>query len=433
MTLAAQEGGSTYTGTITPSTSVATNPNTYQLGGGAGTLTLPNNNQLTGARDLLVTNGSEVRLEGTNDYTGVTKIQGKYWASLESAAKENRLGDGDATDGYRSTTLTVTQLADGASGLGNSTLSDPANLVVQGSTLRYGGTSGVSTNRLFTVGTAGATIDSSGDGPLTFASTSALGIDVAEPRAGVISSDTPGTSNPGLYIFGRSSASTAFTFSTEDLVPGIRIASVPSTAVNFQEGLMITGVPATDVVQVGGVEGWSGWSGTSTSTTPITFGPAPARFLTLGGENAGDNTLAPLVGDASDIGNADDTFGEVEAGYGTVGIRKTGVGKWILTNNNTYSGETQVEGGLLLINGNHTGGGDYLVSEQGTLGGTGSVVGNLNVGGAVAPGASIGTFTVTGDATFSDVGSLNIELSGSASDLLAAWWRSRRRWLERTR
>ena len=40
MTLAAWESGSTYTGTITPSTTLPFNANTYQLGGGAGTLTL---------------------------------------------------------------------------------------------------------------------------------------------------------------------------------------------------------------------------------------------------------------------------------------------------------------------------------------------------------------------------------------------------------
>src|SRR5262249_31514068 len=53
MTLAAQEGGSTYTGTITPNSSLIVNPNTYKLGGGNGTLTLPNANQLTGARNVL--------------------------------------------------------------------------------------------------------------------------------------------------------------------------------------------------------------------------------------------------------------------------------------------------------------------------------------------------------------------------------------------
>jgi autotransporter-associated beta strand protein len=420
MTLAAHEGGSTYTGTITPSTSVPTNPNTYQLGGGAGTLTLPNDNQLTGSRHLLVTNGGEVRLEGTHNYTGVTKIQGKFWTSIQSDAAADRFGGGDESDDYRSTTLTVTQLVDGASSLGNSTLSNPANLVVQGGTLRYDGTSAVSSSRLFTVGTAGATIDASGDGPLTFSSTAALGVDVAEDRAGVISNDTPGTGAPRTLIFGRSSASTAFTFNTEDLVPGIRIASVPSGgSINFQEGLVITDIPATDVISVGGVAEWSGWSGTVASATPITFGPAPARFLTLSGENSGDNTLAPLVGDAPDIGNA--TMDEADDGYGTVGIRKTGTGKWILTNNsNSYTGQTLVQAGTLLVNANQTAAtGLTTVSAGATLGGTGMLGGGLTSTGNVAPGTSVGTLSVNGNVMMGQGASFKVELLGATADLLA--------------
>ena len=92
MSLAAHENGSEFTGTITPAafsngkaspadpanpTGIPSRPNTYRLGGGSGVLTLPLNNQLVdGAetRNLLVTNGSEVRILGTQTYTGITEI-----------------------------------------------------------------------------------------------------------------------------------------------------------------------------------------------------------------------------------------------------------------------------------------------------------------------------------------------------------------------
>ena len=62
-------GNTSYTGVLTP---FAT---TYRLGGGNGTLTLPNLNALTGLRDLRVTGaGSAVALTNTNDYTGTTTI-----------------------------------------------------------------------------------------------------------------------------------------------------------------------------------------------------------------------------------------------------------------------------------------------------------------------------------------------------------------------
>ena len=105
---------------------------------------------------------------------------------------------------------------------------------------------------------------------------------------------------------------------------------------------------------------------------------------------------------------------EAAAGYGTVGIHKTGVGKWILTGNNTYTGATNVEAGTLLINGNQIGGGTATVSVGATLGGGGSLPGALINDGIVAPGASTtGTFTVNGNYRQSAGATLAIEIGGS--------------------
>jgi autotransporter-associated beta strand protein len=424
MTLAAREGGSIYTGTITPSTTVPINANTYQLGGGAGTLTLPNNNQLVDnggtPRNLLVTNGGSVGLQGTNTYTGTTRVIGKILPTNQAGAVANR-GGGDVDGGgddddvsaesVRRTILTVDKLpnAGSPSNIGNSS-SAASNLLIQGSTLQYVGAA-TTTDRLFTVGTAGATIESSGTGTLTFGNTAALGIDVAEDRNGITHTAAPGTADN--EIFGRAAVNANFGFNTEDLLPGMRVISAPPASGTIPADLVIESVPAVDVVTVGG----TGFAGFTIGAGVFNFGPAPARFLTLGGTNTGNNTLAPLVSNASDIGEA--TMEEMEDGFGTVGIRKTGTGKWILTNNNTYSGETRAEEGLLLINGNHSGGGDYVVTSGGTLGGTGSITGNVSAEGFVAPGASIGNFSVTGDVTLTGTGSLNIELLGATSDLLA--------------
>jgi autotransporter-associated beta strand protein len=138
--------------------------------------------------------------------------------------------------------------------------------------------------------------------------------------------------------------------------------------------------------------------------------------LTLTGSNAGDNTFKPLIGNASDIGSA--TTEEAEEGFGTVGIRKTGAGKWILTNDNTYGGATNVEVGTLLVNGTHSGAGLTTVSAGATLGGTGSVAGGLTNNGTVALGASIGTFGVTGIVTMGENSTYAVELLGSTSDQL---------------
>ena len=290
MSLAAHEGGSTYTGTITPSTSVYVNPDTYMLGGGSGTLTLPNANQLTGARDLLVNNGGEVQLTTTNDFTGTTRI------------------------GIRDdSVLTVTALEDGgvASSIGSSS-SDAENLVVQGGTLKYEGAV-TDTDRLFTVGTVGGTIDASGSGELVFSNTGDLAIDTAEDRQGIMkpaaaagSYDNEIYGVPDWYnaTYGRT------LFLTDDLVVGMAVrdlqGNTPPELVDDDSVLEITAVSGSHVVKVGEKDldadndsdtnppdAWDGITGL-THIHPIQFGPAPARMLTLAGTNTGNNTLAPL-------------------------------------------------------------------------------------------------------------------------------------------
>jgi fibronectin-binding autotransporter adhesin len=414
---------------------VATNPNTYQLGGGGGVLTLPDNNQLTGARNLLATNGGEVRLQGSNNYTGTTRVTGKYLPSVQGAALANQAGEDvesedGSTDTYRRTTLTVSSLANGGSPSSIGSSSNAAgNLQIQGSTLKYVG-GATSTDRLLTVGTIGATLDASGTGAVAFTNSAALGIDTAENRTALIVEAVSGNSNN--EIFGR--AANGFAFSTEDLVVGMRIKNVTSTNGGFVQGLTIQNVSSVDVVTVGGVENWEGFSGTSVGGATIEFGPAPQRFLTLTGSNTGNNTLAPLVGNAADAPTgppaplpdeppptANETalynalLDEWEDGYGKVGIRKTGVSKWILTGNNTYSGPTEVQAGTLLVNGTQTGIGTTTVSVGATLGGSGALGGALINRGTVAPGTSAGTLTVHGNYQQTSAATLAIEIGGTSA------------------
>jgi autotransporter-associated beta strand protein len=86
---------------------------------------------------------------------------------------------------------------------------------------------------------------------------------------------------------------------------------------------------------------------------------------------------------------------------GTLALTKGGAGKLTLTNNNTYTGATNIYGGILQVNGSLAATSAVTVADFGTLAGTGSV-GNVSVtdGGTVAPGASVGTLTA-GDVAFS--------------------------------
>lgn len=336
MTVAAPEDGITYTGTITPANS------TYGLGGGSGTLTLPNA-QLTGANSLEVRNGGTVELLGDNSYTGKTTV----------------------LDRPSDTTLVVDDLADGGvnSSIGAAT-SDAENILIHGGVVKYVGT-GDSTDRLFTIGTAGATIDSSGSGAVVFSNTGDLGREDAEDRTGDLDDFTG--SNPPDLIYNVEDITGTIPAFTQNIVPGMSVTDPDADSGFFTFG-NCAGANGENCLPMfeddqGLVKGEAGFD-ESTATNPITvtvtgisadgttigishpypfiqkldtrlvFGTVE-RTLTLTGSNGDDNTLASAIGD-SPMG-------------GVVALDKTGSGKWVLTGSNTYTGDTTIEGGILSI------------------------------------------------------------------------------------
>lgn len=73
-------------------------------------------------------------------------------------------------------------------------------------------------------------------------------------------------------------------------------------------------------------------------------------------------------------------------------LLKTGAGTQILSGVNTYTGQTTVQEGILILNGSLAG--NVLTTSLGTLKGNGAIVGTLTNAGNVSPGESIGTLTV---------------------------------------
>ena len=107
------------------------------------------------------------------------------------------------------------------------------------------------------------------------------------------------------------------------------------------------------------------------------------------------------------------------AGGNPVGIDKVGPVTWTLSGNNIYTGTTAVSEGTLLVNGNQgTASGLVTVASGATLGGTGTIGGNLasDAGSIIAPGASIGTLTTLAPVVIG--GSLAIEVDATSSDRL---------------
>ncbi|TPE62851.1 autotransporter outer membrane beta-barrel domain-containing protein [Sandaracinobacter neustonicus] len=111
------------------------------------------------------------------------------------------------------------------------------------------------------------------------------------------------------------------------------------------------------------------------------------------------------------------SFGQSFSGSGT--LIKTGAGALTLTGVSSFSGDTLVNQGLLLVDGS-LGASDVTVGAGAVLGGTGTV-GNTVIlsGGRIAPGGSIGTLNVAGNFTQSTGSFYDVELNSlGQSDLI---------------
>jgi autotransporter-associated beta strand protein len=130
------------------------------------------------------------------------------------------------------------------------------------------------------------------------------------------------------------------------------------------------------------------------------------------------NRASGATGNIRVTGNiTDGTGGQIDivVGGGTVRFEGT----------NTYTGSTSVDTGLLLVNGNNSAAtGTVYVSSGGTLGGTGTVGGDVYTFGGTITGdtsTTVGSLTLLGDVhlrTGEGDGTYLANLSGNMSDLL---------------
>ncbi|MGD0771127.1 MAG: autotransporter-associated beta strand repeat-containing protein [Tepidisphaeraceae bacterium] len=319
----------------------------YFRGAGNGTI----GGVITGTGgNLVFLDSGTWTLNSANTNTGVTTI-------AAGVLSTNRL----TSEGTGSTGTTP-------SGIGQSNDS-ASNLVLTGGTLSYTG-GGAITDRLFTIGPGGGTLDSSGGGALIFSNTGAdVSSDAIAHNASTVS---------GSNVVTITSAGMA------DLTPGELVTGtgIPTgdaiVSENFDAGTIALNSPAT-----------------ATGTPSLAFG-AVGRTLTLTGTNTNANGLNSSISNSS--------------GGGVLSIVKNGTGNWTLGAAETYTGSTSVNAGILTVAGNASvGGSSASVASGATL---------ANLGTFITPTVT-NAGTVTSGKTFSISGTLSNSGSFSSTSILS--------------
>ncbi|MDM0026257.1 autotransporter outer membrane beta-barrel domain-containing protein [Variovorax saccharolyticus] len=117
--------------------------------------------------------------------------------------------------------------------------------------------------------------------------------------------------------------------------------------------------------------------------------------LQLGNGGTSGSVAGDILNNANLVFNRSDTLTYAGIVSGTGSMSQQGPGLLILPGHHSYSGPTTVQQGALWVNGSIASA--TTVAAAGTLGGTGTIFGNVLNRGVVAPGNSIGTLTINGN------------------------------------
>ncbi len=138
------------------------------------------------------------------------------------------------------------------------------------------------------------------------------------------------------------------------------------------------------------------------------------------GYTSGDLLTASFFGGGATTQATNVTNIAVAANAVSGGLTFTGTGITILSGaGHDYGGATNVNQGTLRVNGTKTGSGLVSVASGATLGGSGTIAGNISIasGGNLAPGASIGTLTMTGNVTIDSNGFFQVGYNSTAQTI----------------
>ncbi|MCC9623903.1 autotransporter domain-containing protein [Thalassospira sp. MA62] len=365
-------------------------------------------NTIEGTGSLTKTGSGNLTLTGTNTYSGGTTIStGTLTGSTTSLQGDVENNAALVVDQSSNGTF-----ADDISGTGSLTKTGSGNLTLSGTNTYSGGTT-ISAGTL-----TGSTTSLQGD----VENNASLVVDqssngtFADDISGTGSLTKTGSGNLTLtgtntYSGGTTISAGTLTGSTTSLQGDIEnnasLVFDQDTSGSFEDNISGTGaltIAGNAVVTLRGTNTHTGGTTVSAGTLQI------ANAGSITGNILNDATLSFFRADGYE-----NTYADVISGTGMVMLN--GNGTQTLTATNTYTGNTIISGGTLVVNGSIASSSRTSVNNGGRLAGTGTVgQTTVSAGGVHAPGNSIGTQTVDGDYTL--VGTLEIEVDQTSADQL---------------